>query len=742
MISSVEDKRMRSAVTRCLSSGKGHFEGDYVTVLGNRSLSLKAYFSSISMADKGTIGGIGIFEDITERKKSEVLISEIMKQEESVSVLGQNALEGIDLDPLLNDAVRIVTNILNVEYCKVLKLLPDKKNMILKAGKGWKKGLVGKATVRGDDNSQAGYTLTTGGPVIVDDLRKDTRFTGPPLLIDHGIVSGISVVIGSIDNPYGVLGAHTSRKRTFKKNDVHFLMSISNVLASAIRRKQNESLLYQSKRDWEETFNAITDMVTVQDRNFNIIYSNKAADKILRLPDLEVTKKVKCFEYYHGTNFPPKACPSCDSYKTGKPSTFSVFEPHLNMYLEIRAMPRLDENYNLTGLIHVVRDITQQRKLEAQLIHAQKMEAIGQLAGGVAHDFNNILTAVIGYSNLLQMKLDKDDVLQHNVKQIISITERGANLTQSLLAFSRKEAIDLKPVSLNKIVETSINVLPKLIGESIEIKKEFLDKRLFIMADSIQIERMIMNFASNARDAMPEGGTISFKTEKVNMDLEYIKAHGFGRQGMYALLSITDTGTGMNEEIKSRIFEPFFTTKKMGEGTGLGLSIVYGIVKQLNGFIIVYSEEGKGTTFSTYFPIIKEGTEDDTEDNIEHPRGDETVLLAEDEDEVRKPLKAILEKFGYNVIEATDGKEAVDKFNKNSDMVKLLIFDMIMPNKNGKTAYADIKLKKPDIKIIFISGYTADAPHIKEMLHEGLPFIAKPVLPRNLLRTMREVLDK
>ncbi len=483
-------------------------------------------------------------------------------------------------------------------------------------------------------------------------------------------------------------------------------------------------------------------MVTVQDINFNIINSNKAAEKILKLPDSEVTKQIKCFEYFHGSNCPPKACPSCDCLKTGEASTFSVFEPHLNMFLEVRAMPRFDENKNLIGLIHIVRDMTEQKKLEDQLRHAQKMEAVGQLAGGVAHDFNNILTAVLGYGNLLNMKLKKDDPLKHNVEQIIRITERGAGLTQSLLVFSRKQIIDLKPVNINKVLETSINILPRLIRENIELKAELSKESLNIMADSIQIEQVMMNLASNARDAMPDGGNFSIKTEVININTDYIKTHGFGRQGKYAVLSITDTGAGMSNDIKDKIFEPFFSTKKMGEGTGLGLSIVYGIVKQHNGFIVVYSEKGIGTTFRIYFPLIKESKEYEAVAVIEPARGNEVVLLAEDEDEVREPLKVILENYGYEVIEAVDGKDAVEKFKANKDRIKIMIFDVIMPKMNGKAAYDKIKAIKPDISVIFTSGYTEDTLQTKEILDEALLFISKPVSPNNLLVKIREILDR
>jgi len=388
--------------------------------------------------------------------------------------------------------------------------------------------------------------------------------------------------------------------------------------------------------------------------------------------------------------------------------------------------------------------LTERRKLEEQLRHAQKMEAIGQLAGGVAHDFNNILTAVMGYGQLLQMQLKEDDPLKRNVDQILNVAQRGAEVTRSLLAFSRKQAIDLKPVNVNKIIETSVKLLPGLIGERIKLKTMLADESLTILADSFQIEQVIMNLASNARDVMPDGGALAIATEKMEMDGEFIRAHGYGNPGAYFLLSFTDTGPGMDEETKSKIFDPFFTTKKVGEGTGLGLAIAYGIVKQHNGYITVDSEKGKGTTFRIYFPLtlIKEKAVDEAAEVSAPAGGKETILIAEDEATVREPLKAMLEMFGYDVIETVDGEDAVKKFKENKDRINLLLFDVIMPKMNGKEAYEEIKLITPEIKAIFTSGYTADTFQTKEILEKGLTFVSKPVSPNNLLRKIREALDR
>ncbi len=283
----------------------------------------------------------------------------------------------------------------------------------------------------------------------------------------------------------------------------------------------------------------------------------------------------------------------------------------------------------------------------------------------------------------------------------------------------------------------------RLIGEDIDFKTILTGSDLIVMADSGQIEQVLMNFISNARDAMPDGGLLSISTELIEVDSEFIRAHGYGEPGMYALGTVSDTGTGMDEKTKEKIFEPFFTTKEAGKGTGLGLSIVYGIIRQHNGYINVYSEPDKGTTFRIYLPLVKAAAEVNKPVELAEPAGGtETVLLAEDNAEVRKITRSVLEAFGYTVFEAVDGEDAVNRFMKNKDSIELLIFDVIMPLKSGKDAYEEILRVRPDINVLFLSGYTIDIVSNKGIFAEGLNFISKPVSSNNLLSKIREILDK
>ena len=397
-----------------------------------------------------------------------------------------------------------------------------------------------------------------------------------------------------------------------------------------------------------------------------------------------------------------------------------------------------------------VRDISERRgaeearkKLEQQLLQSQKMEAIGQLAGGIAHDFNNILTAIISYTNLAQAGQPADDPSKTYVENVLALANRAATLTQGLLAFSRKQILDQRPVDLNEIIRGVEKLLSRIIGEDVVFNTDLFAGPLTVFADTGRMEQVFMNLAANARDAMPRGGILTIGTSRTGLDEEFVRMHGYGRPGEYAIVSVSDTGEGMDEKTRQRIFEPFFTTKELGRGTGLGLSIVYGIIKQHNGYIDVYSEPEKGTSFKVYLPVIKARAEEPEAPAVP-PRGVETVLLAEDEQEVRNSVKITLERYGYRVIEASDGEEAVRLFAENRDAVRLLLIDVVMPKKTGRRAYEEMIGIRPDLRTIFISGYTADIMYEKGLLErgKGVYFVPKPIAPTSLLRKIREVLDQ
>jgi PAS domain S-box-containing protein len=400
-------------------------------------------------------------------------------------------------------------------------------------------------------------------------------------------------------------------------------------------------------------------------------------------------------------------------------------------------------------IVVIYEDITERKqmerekyRLEEQLFHALKMEAVGQLAGGIAHDFNNMLTAIIGYGSLLNTEVNRDARLSSYVRQILSAAERAAHLTNDLLTFSRKQIINPTPVNLEDVVKEVENLLSRVIGEDVELSKVLTNEDLIIMADSSQIGQVLMNLATNARDAMPDGGSLIISTSRIELDKEFIKTHGYGKAGPYALLSFEDTGQGMDEKIKERIFEPFFTTKGVGKGTGLGLAMVYGIIKQHGGYINVYSEPGSGTTFKMYFPLAKSKVEEVKPlDPPPSSPGWETIMIVEDDVQVRNFMKEVLLKAGYSIIEAVDGEDALRVFHDNKDGIHLLLLDVIMPRKNGKDFYDEIKKTRTDMKVIFVSGYSAHIIYKQGILEEGLDFMSKPVQPEELLQKVRSLLD-
>jgi len=383
----------------------------------------------------------------------------------------------------------------------------------------------------------------------------------------------------------------------------------------------------------------------------------------------------------------------------------------------------------------------EKEKLQAQLLQSQKMEAIGQLAGGVAHDFNNILTALIGYGNLLEMEMPEDDPLRAYVEQILDSSEKAANLTQSLLAFSRKQKINLKYHNINDIIYGVEKLLKRLLSEDIDLRISNTSHDVPILADNTQIEQVLINLATNARDAMPAGGTLSIEVKCIDLDDSFIKVQGYEKPAQYAMISVSDTGVGMDKKTQERIFEPFFTTKEVGKGTGLGLSTVYGIIQQHSGFISTYSEVGVGTTFHIYLPAVDGKAEKKRKEPPVIKSGSGTILLAEDNPDVRRLAREVLVRTGYNVIESSDGQEAIDTFIANQDRVDLIIVDVVMPKRNGKEVYDVIKAIKPDVKVLFTSGYTRDIIFDKGLYDTSVNFLAKPLSPQELLQKIYELMS-
>jgi len=413
---------------------------------------------------------------------------------------------------------------------------------------------------------------------------------------------------------------------------------------------------------------------------------------------------------------------------------------------EVRVALASSEIIHLNGercILTATNDITEHRRLEEQLLQSQKMESIGRLAGGVAHDFNNLLTAIIGYSQLLLRRLDKNDQSYLEIEEIMKSGQSAAALTSQLLAFSRKQVVQPQVLDLNAVVANIEKMLRRLIGEDIELTTMLEPQLASIKADPNHIEQILLNLAVNARDAMPEGGKLIIETANVYLDENYASQHISVEAGRYVMLGVSDTGIGMNKQTQSQIFEPFFTTKEKGKGTGLGLSTVYGIVKQSEGNIWVYSEPGHGTIFKIYLPQCDESIDPTCIDKTlgQAAGGSETVLLVEDEQAVRKLTRKILEENGYRVLEATHADEALTISNRHKGAIDLMITDMVMPHTNGHDLAKQLSALRPEMKLLYMSGYTENRVIDKLLLNPAIGFLEKPFNVDGLLNKVRNVLN-
>lgn len=383
------------------------------------------------------------------------------------------------------------------------------------------------------------------------------------------------------------------------------------------------------------------------------------------------------------------------------------------------------------------------QRLEQQLRQAQKMEVVGRLAGGVAHDFNNLLTVISGYSEILLENMTSDDPAREIVKEIYRSGERASLLTQQLLAFSRKQVLEPKVLNLNDVVSESSRMLARLIGEDIRLRTVLSEELHLIRVDPGQLEQVIMNLAVNSRDAMPNGGQLTIETANVEIDERYAYSHWEIRSGTYVMLAVSDTGHGMDDATRARIFEPFFSTKPSDRGTGLGLATVYGIVKQSGGNIGVYSEPNYGTVIKVYFPVVEKSST-----NLDLPveiptalEGSETILMVEDDAAVRSLARLALQMYGYQVLEASDGREALALSQRHKGSIHLLVTDVVMPGINGRELAEQLTRKFRDLQVLFLSGYTSDTIVHHGVLEADMAFLQKPFTPVLLSRKVREVLN-
>ena len=521
-----------------------------------------------------------------------------------------------------------------------------------------------------------------------------------------------------------------------------------------VERKRAEEEVRDSERRYRLLADNVTDIIWTTDLNLKFTYISpsivqtgytveeamaQSVEEFLGPASLDLSKQAIARELAEGGR--ESANPfGALTLELGFPGKDGV-----TLAAESRIRFLYDSDGSPVGILGVTRDIAARKRLEEQLRKAQEMEAIGRLSGGVAHDFNNILTAITGYSELLLMDLDPDDPEHSDVEAIKEAAERAAALTQQLLAFSRKQVLRLEVLDLNSVVANTEKMLQRLIGEDIDLTT-ILDPDLGrVRADPGRIEQVIMNLAVNARDAMPQGGKLTIETKNAVLDADYARGYVDVEPGRYVMLVVSDAGVGMSEEIQSHLFEPFFTTKEDGKGTGLGLATVYGIVKQSDGHIGVYSEPGQGTAFKIYLPRTDEAVEPLHPGLVsaESGRGSEIILLVEDDEAVRNLARRVLTESDYTVLEAGNGEEAIQVCQQHQGPLHLLLTDVVLPGgMSGRKIAERLVLLRPEVKVLCMSGYTDDAIVHHGVLEPGIAFLEKPFTPTALLQKVRRVLDE
>ena len=661
-----------------------------------------------------------------EREQAEQDLLIRAQQQTGAAALGQLALATTDYDSLIHQGVSIIAHSLDVDFCDVMSAENHGRNLRLQRGHGWKIGSRSETGFLISPVSLTGFVFTRNEPAIVADWGREKRFRKPSLFSENDVRSSACVPIRGRNRTFGLLSVHSKTPRDFTGDDLQFLMASSNHLATAADRLQAEAEMHTLASFAQLNPNAILELSP----EGTITYCNEAA--------LNLALKV---EFDHPHLLLPRNIHEIIRTALGTQraiKTETRVAQH-DMEWEFQPIPSARR-------IHCyIKDVTEEKSLQVQLRQSQKMDSLGHLAAGVAHDFNNMLTVIQGHSSMLISRLHREVELQESAQCVHFAAERAAALTKQLLVFGRKSVFQPKLLNLGDCVGQLAQMLQRLLGEHIELHFSPTEDLPLVRGDVGLIEQVVMNLAVNSRDAMPKGGQLTIELHKVGIDSDYLQHNPDGRLGDFIRLRVSDSGCGMSPDTLNHIFEPFYTTKDVGKGTGLGLATVFGVVKQHEGWIEVNSAPGQGTTFTIYFPatdVVRTSGHREPQSTEDVRGGKETILLVEDESTLREMAAMILQQSGYTVTCAANGVEALSLWKLNQDRIDLVVTDMVMPEGLTGLELADRLFEdRAGLKMLFTSGYSMEDIGAELVRHPNTRFLEKPYTSQSLARAVREILD-
>jgi signal transduction histidine kinase/ActR/RegA family two-component response regulator len=662
-----------------------------------------------------------------ERDAAERKLRDHAHQQTIVAALGQCALVVNDLETLFSQGALMSGQMLGVDYAAVFERV-SAGHLLMLAGMGWKSGTIHQTYDFDERETQAGFSAASGEVLVVDDAAAQSQFRLTPLLESHGVVAGITAAIPTRSAPFGVLAVFTTQRRVFTPDEVQFLLTAANTIGMAAERRRAEAAMLKLASFVKENPNPALELSA----DGAITYLNAAAENLVRAI---------------GRTHPREILPPEVSEIAGLCLRSGNSRANLETKIGDRTISWSFHPVLSSNVVHCYgEDITTRLSLEGQLLQAQKMESVGQLAAGVAHDFNNMLTIIQGHTSKLLMDPNLTPAVQDATLAVYGAAERAAGLTRQLLMFSRRNIMQPRPLNLHEVVANLSKMLGRLLGETIALRLDCVQEPPAVYGDAGMIDQVLMNLAVNAHDAMAGGGTLTISVDECWVGLEYLEHHPDARIGHFVRVQVADTGCGMPSKVRARIFEPFFTTKEPGKGTGLGLATVFGIVKQHAGWIEVASEVGQGTTFTIFFPASDEALVPDGEEPVaaapQTAGGSETILVVEDELVLREMARDFLKDSGYRILEAGSGREALRVWGEHHSEIDLLLTDMKMPEGvSGMELAEKMIVKHPDLRVIFTSGYSDDMVSPEILARNNARFLPKPYAYTDLTRMVRECLN-